>query len=213
MLEKWDSRDIGHKETNTKKCCADTLLFSTVSNIHVCDCQSRSRTFSDAILLFFFFGIETHVPDTESTTYLRKIQCAASSVNSCSTLHTFSAREPESSLMFGHITRRLGPESNHRKQIASSSAVDTLTGFSRHSVLHKQQLIHLSRRLNKPCAVVQWCTLHLPKTPARRVRVATTQSMLARGFIMDAGQLYSAPTGAKNAIDGAHRSRLALEKH
>ena len=50
------------------------------------------------------------------------------SVNS-STLHTFSALAPESSLMFDHITRRLGPESYHRKQLASSSAVHTFTHF------------------------------------------------------------------------------------
>ena len=57
------------------------------------------------------------------------------SMNSYSTLPTFPARAPESSLLFDHITRRLAPESNHRKQFASSSAVHTWIHFSRHSVL------------------------------------------------------------------------------
>ena len=50
-------------------------------------------------------------------------------MNSYSTLHTFSAFAPESSLMFDHVTRRLGPEPNPRKQVESSSAVYTLTTY------------------------------------------------------------------------------------
>ena len=58
------------------------------------------------------------------------------SLNSYSTLHTFSALAPTSSLMLDHIRRRLGPESNLGKQFESSCAVDTLMHFRRHSILH-----------------------------------------------------------------------------
>ena len=46
-------------------------------------------------------------------------------------LHAFSAFALESSLTLDHITTRHGPESNHIKQLASSSAVHTLTRFGR----------------------------------------------------------------------------------
>ena len=54
----------------------------------------------------------------------------------CSTIlkctpRTFSAFALESSLILDHIMRRFAPESNHRKQVASSSAVHTLTRFGR----------------------------------------------------------------------------------
>ena len=42
------------------------------------------------------------------------------SVTSYSTLHRFSALAQESSFMLDRITRRLGPESEHRKQLESS---------------------------------------------------------------------------------------------
>ena len=58
------------------------------------------------------------------------------SVNSYSTLHTFSALAPVSSLMVDHITKRRGPESYPRNQVESSYAVHTLTDFGRHSVWH-----------------------------------------------------------------------------
>ena len=60
-------------------------------------------------------------------------------MKSCCTLHTFSALAPDNSLMHDHITRGLGPESDHRKRLASSSAVYTLTHSGRYSVLQKLQ--------------------------------------------------------------------------
>ena len=58
-------------------------------------------------------------------------------VNSYNTLHTFSALAPKSSHTIDqHITRRLGSESDPRKQDESSCAAYTLTHFSRQSVLH-----------------------------------------------------------------------------
>ena len=51
------------------------------------------------------------------------------SVNSYSTQHAFSALAPVISHMVGLIARRLGPESNSRKQIESSCAVYTVPFF------------------------------------------------------------------------------------
>ena len=64
----------------------------------------------------------------------RKHKMPDFSVNSKSTVHTYLHQC--SSLMLGHATRSLGPESNSRKQVESSCAVFTLTHVSRHSVLH-----------------------------------------------------------------------------
>ena len=71
-------------------------------------------------------------------------------MNSCSALHTISALAPVSSHVVDHITGRLGPESNHRKQVASPSAVYTLTHVSRHSVLQTIKYRNVSDPLWSP---------------------------------------------------------------
>ena len=70
------------------------------------------------------------------------------SVNLICTLRTFTTLAPETSLVPDHITRSLGSESNHRKQVASSNAVYTLTHFGRCSVLQILKSHGLSKSLN-----------------------------------------------------------------
>ena len=61
---------------------------------------------------------------TVSTTNV--LECGA---NLNCTLHAFSALALETSLILDHITRRLGAESNHRKEFESSRAQHTFDTF------------------------------------------------------------------------------------
>ena len=70
-----------------------------------------------------------------------------------------SAHAPVSLHMVDHIRRRLGPESNHRKQVESSCVVYTLTHFSRRSVLHGSGVDYLGLLVNSGDGCFSRCSV------------------------------------------------------
>ena len=91
----------------------------------------RSTECGSVEFFFFLFLSESRGTPRELTSHLTGRGGVLDwSVKWYCVLHTFSVLALQTSLMLDHITRRLGPTSDHRKQFASSSAAYTLTLFS-----------------------------------------------------------------------------------